>query len=161
VHGAANAMLHDRHGKSVHGGGNYWRILRAAATAAKWHNRARLPASFMTASIAMACNVPRRKQTCKCNNSADDQLSCLAGSVHTTNDYLRWVGRTDEERAEQRKAARLCLDTSAHAGSEYRRLVTVLSNVRFHFLLLKSARPEHLQFLTPLSCLRRVLLLAT
>ncbi|KAK9904983.1 hypothetical protein WJX75_007021 [Coccomyxa subellipsoidea] len=38
VHGAANAMLHDRHGKSVHGGGNYWRILRAAATAAKWHN---------------------------------------------------------------------------------------------------------------------------
>ncbi|BDA49651.1 probable calcium-dependent protein kinase 17 at N-terminal half [Coccomyxa sp. Obi] len=88
VHGAANAMLHDRHGRSVHGGRNYWRILRAAATAAKWHSR----------------------------------------SVHGTHDYVRWVGRTDEERAEQRKAARLCLDTSAHAGSEYRRLVHVLSN---------------------------------
>lgn len=39
MHGAANAMLHDRHGRSVHGGRNYWRILRAAATAAKWHSR--------------------------------------------------------------------------------------------------------------------------
>lgn len=114
--------------------------------------------SFSSQAVArLFCSVCRQTQI----NSADDQLSCLAGSVHTTNDYLRWVGRTDEERAEQRKAARLCLDTSAHAGSEYRRLVTVLSNVRFHFLLLKSARPEHLQFLTPLSCLRRVLLLAT
>lgn len=57
------------------------------------------------------------------------ELACTAGSVHSSHDYVRWVGRTDEERAEQRKAARLCLDTSAHAGSEYRRLVHVLSNV--------------------------------
>ncbi len=57
VHGAANAMLHDRHGKSLHGGGNYWRILRAAATAAKWHNSARLAICFVTASVLMACNV--------------------------------------------------------------------------------------------------------
>ena len=55
--------------------------------------------------------------------------SVLAGSVHGTNDYLRWVGRSTEERAEQRKAARLCLDTSAHAGSEFQQLVSVLSNV--------------------------------
>lgn len=53
----------------------------------------------------------------------------MAGSVHGTNDYMRWVGRSQEERAEQRKAARLCLDTSAHAGSDFQRLVTVLSHV--------------------------------
>lgn len=55
--------------------------------------------------------------------------SVVAGSVHGTNDYLRWVGRSTEERAEQRKAARLCLDTSAHAGSEFQQLVSVLSCV--------------------------------
>ena len=57
------------------------------------------------------------------------ESSVIAGSVHGTNDYLRWVGRSTEERAEQRKAARLCLDTSAHAGSEFQQLVSVLSNV--------------------------------
>ena len=57
------------------------------------------------------------------------KTSVVAGSVHGTNDYLRWVGRSTEERAEQRKAARLCLDTSAHAGSEFQQLVSVLSNV--------------------------------
>ncbi len=45
-------------------------------------------------------------------------------------DYVRCVGRTPEERAEQRKAARLSLDTSAHAGSEYRRFVRECSVVR-------------------------------
>ena len=44
--------------------------------------------------------------------------------------YLRCVGRTPEERKEQRKAARLSLDTSAHAGSEYRRFVRECSVVR-------------------------------
>ena len=53
----------------------------------------------------------------------------VTGSVHGTNDYMRWVGRSQEERCEQRKAARLCLDTSAHAGTEFQRLMTVLSNV--------------------------------
>ncbi|CAL5220717.1 g2773 [Coccomyxa viridis] len=88
VHGGASALLHDQRGGSVHGGRTYWRILRAAATAAKWHSR----------------------------------------SVHGTSDYMRWVGRSQEERSEQRKAARLCLDTSAHAGTEFQRLMTVLSN---------------------------------
>ena len=45
-------------------------------------------------------------------------------------DYVRCVGRTPEERAEQRKAARLSLDTSAHAGSEFRRFVRECSVVR-------------------------------
>ena len=58
-----------------------------------------------------------------------DPWLLLAGSVHGTNDYMRWVGRSQEERSEQRKAARLCLDTSAHAGTEFQRLMTVLSNV--------------------------------
>jgi hypothetical protein len=57
------------------------------------------------------------------------QLLLISGSVHGTNDYIRWVGRSEEERAEQRKAARLCLDTSAHAGSDFQQLMTVLSNV--------------------------------
>jgi hypothetical protein len=39
VHGGASALLHDKRGGSVHGGRTYWRVLRAAATAAKWHNR--------------------------------------------------------------------------------------------------------------------------
>ena len=39
MHGGASALLHDKRGGSVHGGRTYWRVLRAAATAAKWHNR--------------------------------------------------------------------------------------------------------------------------
>ena len=58
-----------------------------------------------------------------------DPFILVAGSVHGTNDYIRWVGRSQEERSEQRKAARLCLDTSAHDGTEFQRLMTVLSNV--------------------------------
>lgn len=58
-----------------------------------------------------------------------DPWMLAAGSVHGTNDYMRWVGRSQEERSEQRKAARLCLDTSAHAGTEFQRLMTVLSSV--------------------------------
>lgn len=38
VHGGASALLHDQRGGSMHGGRTYWRILRAAATAAKWHS---------------------------------------------------------------------------------------------------------------------------
>lgn len=39
MHGGASALLHDKRAGSVHGGRTYWRVLRAAATAAKWHNR--------------------------------------------------------------------------------------------------------------------------
>lgn len=53
-----------------------------------------------------------------------------AGSMRNEGSYLRYVGRTPEERKEQRKAARLSLDTSAHAGSEYRRFVRECSAVR-------------------------------
>ena len=56
--------------------------------------------------------------------------SALAGSMRGDGSYLRFVGRTPEERKEQRKAARLSLDTSAHAGSEYRRFVRECSAVR-------------------------------
>ena len=45
-----------------------------------------------------------------------------------TGDYLRYVGRTDEERCEQAKARRLALDTSAHGGEGYSRLVKQLSH---------------------------------
>ena len=39
VHGGANALMAGRRSGSAHGGSNYWRIMRAAATAAKWRNR--------------------------------------------------------------------------------------------------------------------------
>ena len=51
-----------------------------------------------------------------------------AESVKGQNAYLRYVGRDEEERCEQRKAARLALDTSAHAGSDFRRFVRQLSS---------------------------------
>lgn len=57
-------------------------------------------------------------------------LRAPAGSMRNEGSYLRYVGRTPEERKEQRKAARLSLDTSAHAGSEYRRFVHECSAVR-------------------------------
>ena len=62
-----------------------------------------------------------------------------AEAVGGRNDYLRYVGRSEAERAEQRKAARLSLDTSAHAGSEYQRFMRVLSQVQMHGLA-----PKHL-----------------
>jgi hypothetical protein len=65
-----------------------------------------------------------------CNDRVRLSMTLLmTGSVHGTNDYIRWVGRSEEERAEQRKAARLCLDTSAHAGSDFQQLMNVLSKV--------------------------------
>lgn len=39
VHRGTAALMAARRGGSVHGGANYWRIMRAAATAAKWNNR--------------------------------------------------------------------------------------------------------------------------
>ena len=41
MHRGTAALMAGRRGESVHGGGNYWRIMRAAATAAKWNNRER------------------------------------------------------------------------------------------------------------------------
>lgn len=129
VHGGANAMMQDRRGRSVHGGKNYWRILRAAATAAKWHNREPILACSAHSYSQQMVILPMIDVFLQ-KFPLEHAVLCLsAGSVHGTNDYLRWIGRTEEERAEQRKAARLCLDTSAHAGSEYRRLVSVLSDV--------------------------------
>ena len=46
-----------------------------------------------------------------------------AGSGHGKFNYLRAAPRSEEERQEQRKAARLSLDTSAHGGERYRQLL--------------------------------------
>ena len=143
MHGGASALLHDQRGGSVHGGRTYWRILRAAATAAKWHNSewhmCKAPqlqhASARRALPMWDAAMPELEifffhwGAERHPNPAFDSLRLVAGSVHGTNDYMRWVGRSQEERCEQRKAARLCLDTSAHAGTEFQRLMTVLSNV--------------------------------
>lgn len=91
--------------------------------------------SLFLANHDFSCMEVVRKTSClKCHARRAQRFTvCVAGagSVHGSHNYCRWVPRTEEERAEQRKAARLTLDTSAHAGSEYRRLVRVLSSVRF------------------------------
>ncbi|KAK9840536.1 hypothetical protein WJX81_000242 [Elliptochloris bilobata] len=75
VHGGADALSAGALAGSVHGARSYWRIMRAAAAAAKFRTR----------------------------------------STRDAGSYVRCVGRTPEEREEQRKAARLSLDTSAHS----------------------------------------------
>ena len=77
---------------TAHGASDYWRIMRAAATAA-----------------------------------AATRASRPGGSTHGGDEYLRTVGRSDAERSEQRKAARVMLDTSAHGGDDYKRLVRAFS----------------------------------
>jgi hypothetical protein len=51
-----------------------------------------------------------------------------AGSGHGQFNYLRAAPRSQEERQEQRKAARLSLDTSAHGGDRYRQLLQRLDS---------------------------------
>lgn len=49
------------------------------------------------------------------------QAVCGAGSMHGSHQYMRATAKDRMmERERHRKAARLALDTSAHAGSEYR-----------------------------------------
>ena len=127
MHGGASALLHDKRGGSVHGGRTYWRILRAAASAAKWqHSETCTLCAYAHADTSFQIETWPQQWL---HFTDLRRSSVIAGSVHGTNDYLRWVGRSTEERAEQRKAARLCLDTSAHAGSEFQQLISVLSNV--------------------------------
>ena len=161
---------------SVHGRRGYWRIMRAAATAAKWNCRA-CPASVNShpqSSLQISCACCRQHHYASLlpplstfiphniTTSAPTmflRLACVlyfmpshdacqtdqmmgkicAEAVGGRNDYLRYVGRSEAERAEQRKAARLSLDTSAHAGSEYQRFMRVLSQVHMHGLA-----PKHL-----------------
>ena len=49
-----------------------------------------------------------------------DSTSVSAGSMHGSHQYLRATAKDRAvEREKHRKAARLALDTSAHAGSHY------------------------------------------
>jgi len=58
------------------------------------------------------------------------QASELAaiGSGHGRMNYLRAVPRTEKERQEQRKAARLSLDTSAHGGGRFAEFKKILES---------------------------------
>lgn len=71
---------------TVHGPGDYWRIMRQAS-----------------------------------------ELAAI-GSGHGQFNYLRAAARSKEERQEQRKAARLSLDTSAHGGDRYHELLARLES---------------------------------
>jgi Ca2+-binding EF-hand superfamily protein len=55
-----------------------------------------------------------------------------AESGHGRMDYLRATARTEDEKQEQRKAARLSLDTSAHGGSRYQEILTKLEGEGSH-----------------------------
>jgi len=102
---------------TLHGGADYWRIMRAAAAAAvvaravggslhggRGGGGGPGPASAAALDAAMT-EAP------------------FEGSGHGANEYLRTAARTAVEKGEQRKAARLMLDTSHHAGADYQRLV--------------------------------------
>ena len=51
-----------------------------------------------------------------------------AGSVHARNNYLRYMPRCEDEREEQRKVARLALDTSPHASPDFQKLLRQFSS---------------------------------
>lgn len=69
---------------TVHGPGDYWKIMRQAS-----------------------------------------EIAAMA-SGHGQMNYLRTVPRTEEEREEAHKAARLSLDTSAHGGTKYHEILSQL-----------------------------------
>lgn len=53
---------------------------------------------------------------------------CGAGSVHGRNSYLRYMPKCAAEREEQRKAARLALDTSTRGTPEYQNFLKQCSS---------------------------------
>lgn len=117
MHNGQNLLDLSQEGRptSVHGGSNYWRMMRAAATALKWKSGALLESAPW----------PPREQYLTMNARIPlgwALVSRLAftGSVHGKNTYLRAIPRCEEERMEQRKAARLALDTSTRGTVEYR-----------------------------------------
>lgn len=66
-----------------------------------------------------------------------DTYFCFASAESGGQDsgrYMRIMPRDDNEREEQRKAARLALDTSAHASLEYQKILKqCASPVRQHY----------------------------
>lgn len=83
----ARASERQRGSATVHGPGDYWRVMRQAS-----------------------------------------ELAAME-SGHGKADYLRVAPRTEEERLAARKAARLSLDTSAHGGDDFQRLLRQLETI--------------------------------
>lgn len=86
----------------------------------------RSPSLQQIATLAAAANRNNRGVAATVHGPSDywrimRQASELAaiGSGHGQMNYLRAVPRTEKERQEQRKAARLSLDTSAHGGGRF------------------------------------------
>jgi len=79
---------------TVHGPGDYWRILRAGAELA-----------------AMESN--------KSTHGGGRVGVGGGGRYSSSHDYIHLAARTNEEKQEQRKAARLALDTSVHGGGKF------------------------------------------
>lgn len=71
------------------------------------------------------------------------QASELAAidSGHGRMDYLRAVPRSEQERSEQRKAARLSLDTSAHGNSKYLEMMSSMEERSFERHAIRKASP--------------------
>ncbi len=92
---------------------------------------------FGASTLPSICSKSWPTNTCPgcCHTPTHDrQLPSLphtyAGSGHGQYHYLRTAPRNEEEREEQRKAARLSLDTSAHGGQEYGDLLRRLEAAR-------------------------------
>ena len=106
---------------TLHGGADYWRIMRAAAAAA-------VAARAMGGSVHGGGPGPGPTVLAADAPTAMDNASPPDGSALGADEYLRTAARTAAEKGEQRKAARLMLDTSHHAGAAYTRLVRTFTS---------------------------------
>jgi hypothetical protein len=128
--------------------------MRAAATAARafpaggnlrksWRRRwlPAVPHALAVLSLAFV-----RHGVVRCARSS---APCAAGgSDHGGVEYVRYAGRSAREREEQRKAARLSLDTSCHGGDEFDRLHRVISSRRGRAVASMGIEPQDLAALT-------------
>ncbi|KAK9804764.1 hypothetical protein WJX72_004008 [[Myrmecia] bisecta] len=104
----------DRKSGSAHGGLEYWRTVQGS------------PQTPTESAMRKGASVHGGGNYWRIIRAAASAIR--SGPVLGKADYLRTVCRGEEhEREETRKAARLALDTSAHGGAEYQRLLRRLS----------------------------------
>lgn len=153
-----------RKGASVHGAGEYWRVMRAASElAAMGELRVSHDGAWMSLWVSqlvmMGHGLVMRHhylRTAPCSEEVGQPATCTgyprlhsnpqttmcAESGHGQHHYLRTAPRSEEERAEQRKAARLSLDTSAHGGDHFADLLKRLESARSEELAHKASFGE-------------------
>ena len=101
---------------TLHGGADYWRNMRAAAAAA------------VAARGGVGGSLHGGGGGGGPGPATMAMDTAAEGSIHGQDEYLRTAARSDAEKGEQRKAARLMLDTSHHAGADFARLVRTFTS---------------------------------